>query len=147
KTATLFLLQYFVDNVLGAKAINLQVLPAIAAAFVVLALIEGGFTFYSGKLAAITAERIAQRLRNYLFDHIQRLTFTYHDENKTGDLIQRSTSDVDAVRGFFLEQAIGVGRIVILFVINLIAVLALHWQLGLASIVTVPLILVVSVFF
>ncbi len=147
KTATLFLLKYFIDDVLGQPKIDFGVLPFIAIGFLVLALVEGGFTFQSGRLAAHTAERITQRIRDYLFDHVQRLSFTYHDKNKTGDLIQRSTSDVDAVRRFFLEEAIGLGRIAILFAVNLIAVLALNWQLGLLSIVAVPVILAVSVFF
>ncbi len=93
----------------------------IALSFIGLALVEGTFTFMSGRLAAQTAEGIALRLRNYLFDHLQRLTFTYHDQNATGELIQRVTSDVDAVRRFYAEQAIGLGRIVLLFSINLIA--------------------------
>src|SRR5689334_9382829 len=99
KTATFLLLGYFVDQVLGQKVLNTEILLAVAAGFIILALVEGAFTFQSGKLAAITAEGLAQRVRNYLFDHVQRLTFTYHDKTKTGDLIQRSTSDVDAVRG------------------------------------------------
>lgn len=47
-----------------------------------------------------TSEGITRRLRNYLFDQIQRLSFTYHDHTPTGELIQRATSDVDAVRRF-----------------------------------------------
>ena len=46
-----------------------------------------------------------------MFDHIQHLTFSYHDRTQTGELIQRSTSDVDALRRFYADQAIGVGRI------------------------------------
>ena len=89
KTATYLLLRYFVDNVLGKERAP-GILGAIAAGFIGLALIEGGFTFLSGRLAAQTAEGIARRLRNYLYDHIQRLTFAYHDRMQTGELIQRS---------------------------------------------------------
>jgi ATP-binding cassette, subfamily B, bacterial len=147
KTATFLLLRHFVDNVLGQPSIDTPILPIIALGFIVLAAVEGYFTFLSGKLAARTAEGLAVRVRNYLFDHVQRLTFTYHDQNKTGDLIQRSTSDVDAVRRFFLDQAIGLGRIVLLFLVNLIALLILNWQLALVSIVVVPFIVAVSIFF
>ncbi len=94
---------------------------SIALGFVGLAVLQGGFTFLSGRLAARTAEGIVLRLRNYLFDHIQRLSFTYHDQTPTGELIQRSTSDVDAVRRFFADQAIEAGRIVLLFTVNFTA--------------------------
>ena len=107
-----------------AKQRQPLVLVLIALGFVGLALLEGGFTFLSGRLAAQTAEGVARRLRNYLYDHIQRLTFSYHDRMQTGELIQRSTSDVDAMRRFYAEQAIGIGRIILLFGINFVVRLA-----------------------
>jgi ATP-binding cassette subfamily B protein len=146
RTGVYLLLGHFVDNVLGHKALA-HTLPLIALGFVGLALVQGAFTFLSGRLAARTAEGIVLRLRNYLFDHIQRLSFTYHDRTQTGELIQRCTSDVDALRRFFADQAVGVGRVVLLFVINLTALLKLNWQLALLSIVVVPFIVVMSYFF
>lgn len=146
KTATYLLLRYFVDDVLGQGRFD-RTLPLVALGFVGLALFEGAFTFLSGRLAARTAEGVVLRLRNYLFDHIQRLSFTYHGHTQTGELIQRVTSDVDAIRRFFADQAIGVGRIVLLFAINLAALLNLNWQLALLSIVVVPVIVVISAFF
>ena len=55
KTATALLLRYFVDNVLGQTE-QLSILLAVALGFVLLALVEGLFTFLSGKLASQTAE-------------------------------------------------------------------------------------------
>ncbi len=146
RTATYLLLGQFVDRVLGQEA-RTGLLPLIALGFIGLALVQGAFTFLSGKLAAQTSEGIARRLRNYLFDHIQRLSFTYHDHTPTGELIQRSTSDVDAVRRFFADQAIGVGRIALLFLVNFVALLALNWRLALLSVVVVPLVVLTSVLF
>jgi ABC-type multidrug transport system fused ATPase/permease subunit len=76
---------------------------------------RAAFTFVSGKLAAHASEASILRLRNYLFDHIQRLSFSYHDKAKTGELVQRCSSDIDTIRRFYAEQAIGVGRIALLF--------------------------------
>ena len=146
KVATFMLLRYFVDNVLGREGVE-GVVPWIALGFFGLALFEGTFTFLSGNLAARTAEGVTRRLRNYLFDHIQRLSFTYHDRTPTGELIERCTSDVDAVRRFFADQAIGVGRIVSLFAINLAALLRLNVQLALLSIAVVPVLVVMSLAF
>ncbi len=145
RTGNYLLLRYFVDDVLEQE--KLGALPLIALSFVGLALVQGAFSFLSGRWAAQTAEGITRRLRNYLYDHIQRLSFTYHDKTRTGELIQRATSDVDAVRRFFADQAIGMGRIVLLFVINFVALIELNAQLALLSIVVVPLIVVMSAFF
>lgn len=146
KTLTYLLLAYLIDDVLSQGIFD-QTLLVIGLAFVGLALIEGGFTFLSGRLAARTSEGVAQRLREYLFDHIQRLSFAYHDKAQTGELIQRSTSDVDAIRRFFADQAINAGRIALLFVINFIALLRLNAPLALTSVVVIPIVMVVSVWF
>ena len=151
KMATYLLLRNFADTILGATppfaGTLSRTLVLIAAGFVVLALFEGGFAFLSGRLAAYSAEGITRRLRNFLYDHIQRLSFAYHRKTPTGDLIERVTSDMDAVRSFFNDQAIGVGRIIALFVINFLAILVLNWKLALVSVAVVPVILVVSLWF
>ena len=146
KTATYLLLRYLIDDVLG-QGRGSGVLPLIALGFVGLALFEGSFTFLSGRLAAQTAEGVALRLRNYLFDHMQRLSFTYHDHMQTGELIQRSTSDVDAMRRFFADQATNAGRIALLFAINLAALLNLNWKLALFSVIVVPVVVLGSILF
>ena len=151
KTATLFLLRYFADLISGnaeplSSGLN-QTFIYIALGFISLAFFEGSFAFISGRLAAYTAESVTRRVRDFLFDHIQRLSFTYHSQTPTGDLIERCTSDVDALRRFFSEQAIGVGRIILLFVINFIAILSLNVVLGLVSVIVIPFILVVSLWF
>jgi ATP-binding cassette, subfamily B, bacterial len=146
KTATYLLLRYFIDNFFGDGTPEFS-LALVASGFVILAGVEGAFTFMSGRLAAQTAEGTTRRLRNYLFDHIQHLPFFYHKRMDTGELISRSTSDVDALRRFFADQAIGVGRIILLFTINFIAILNLNTRLGLLSVVVVPLVVLVSIFF
>jgi ATP-binding cassette, subfamily B, bacterial len=151
KTFTYMLLRYFADDVLTqGKRIGdslIQTTLWIGLGFVLLALVEGGFAFLSGRLAAYTAEGITRRVRDFLFDHIQRLSFSYHATTPTGDLIERVTSDVDALRRFFAEQGIGMGRIVLLFVINFIAILNLNVKLGLLSVVVIPFMLLVSLWF
>jgi len=152
KTATFLLLRYFIDSVLDQGNYHLggdlnRSLFIIALGFLSLATFEGSFSYFSGRLAAFTAEGITRRLRNYLFDHIQRLDFSYHDKTPTGELIERCTSDVDALRRFFSEQAIGVGRIVLLFVINFAAILNLNTRLAFISIIVVPVIILTSIWF
>jgi ATP-binding cassette subfamily B protein len=141
-----FLLRYYTDNVLGRPEARDQ-LVYVAAGFVLLALFQGMFTFMGGRWAAMTSENVIRRLRDYIYDHIQRLSFAYHDKTPTGDLIQRSTSDVDTLRRFYGEESVGLGRILFLFVVNFAALLTLNVQLALISVVVVPLIILISIFF
>jgi ATP-binding cassette subfamily B protein len=153
KTGTYMLLRFFTDEIL-INQINVELsndtirrLILIALGFVLLAVIEGTFTFASGRLAARTGEGVALRLRDYLFDHIQRLSFTYHDHTNTGDLVQRSSSDVDAIRRFYSDQAIGLSRIIMIFTVNFLAIMRLNVTLALASVVAIPLVVITSILF
>lgn len=146
KTVSYLLLARFIDGLMTASEI-MQIVLLFALAFIGLAFIEGTFTFLSGRMAARTAEGITRRLRNEMFDHMQRLTFAFHDRAQTGDLIQRVTSDISAIQRFFAEQAMELGRVLMLFTVNFIALLSINVQLALISVVVVPFIAVVSVFF
>uniref|UniRef100_A0A7C1FFY3 ABC transporter ATP-binding protein n=1 Tax=Caldilinea aerophila TaxID=133453 RepID=A0A7C1FFY3_9CHLR len=145
-TATFLLLRYFVDHYMveGDRSVHLA---AYVGGFLALAIGQAFATFNSRRLAAKTAEGIARRIREYIFDHIQRLSFTYHDKTQTGELIQRATSDVDTIRRFFADQAIEAGRIVLLFIVNFIAIYLLDWRLAWFSVIVVPVVMGISVFF
>jgi ATP-binding cassette subfamily B protein len=145
KTLTYILLEYFVDDVL-IQGVDTP-FYLIALGFVGLSVFQGVFTFLSGKMAAHSSEGAILRLRNYLFDHIQRLSFSYHDKAQTGDLVQRCSSDVDTIRRLFADQAIGMGRIGLLFIINWVALLNLNLKLGLLAIISMPIVLTISMFF
>jgi ATP-binding cassette subfamily B protein len=146
---TMFLvLRYFIDNYLGETANQARTpLWLIVIGIFALAVGQGLFTFLSRTLAAQTSEGITLRLRNYLYDQIQRLPFRYHDQNKTGDLLQRATSDVDTIRRFFADQAIESGRISLLFIVNVTALAYLNGRLALASVIILPVVMVISLFF
>jgi ATP-binding cassette subfamily B protein len=146
KILTFLLLQHFVDKVIGHPEMGWQVLW-IALGFIALAALEGYATYLSGRIAGFASEGIAQRLRDFLYDHLQHLSFTYHDKTQTGELIQRVTSDVDAIRRFFAQQAIQAGRVVLLFIIIWAVVLSLNVQLGLISVVVIPVVFAISLLF
>ncbi len=145
QTGTYLLLRRFIDVALPSRA--LAPLIGVAAAFVGLAAFQGTFSFLAGRLAARAAEGTTRRLRDAFYDQVQKMPFSYLDRTPTGELIERATSDMDAVRRFYADQAIGFGRIVLMLGVNLAAVLSMNVRLGLASIIVLPFVLVVSVIF
>ena len=54
---------------------------------------------------------------------------------------------MDALRRFYNDQAIGIGRIILLFVVNFAALLQLNVKLALISVIAVPIILLTSIYF
>jgi len=75
-----------------------------AVAVVVIGVGLGLCVFFRGKMNSEISETVAQNLRNKVYDHLQLLPYSYHVKAKTGDLIQRCTSDVDTVRRFLAGQ-------------------------------------------
>lgn len=147
-TAMFLVIRYFIDSYLsGDGSQPLTPLWLIIATLLAFAVGQGGFTFLARTLAAGSSEGIVMRLRNYLYDHIQRMPFRYHDKAQTGDLLQRATSDVDTVRRFYADQAIESGRISFLFLVNFAALWYLNWWLALMSVIILPLVMVISIFF
>lgn len=110
-------------------------------------LIAGTFQFHQKKWAATASERTAQELRERLYDHLQHLSYEYHVKAKTGDLIQRCTSDVETVRRFLAAQMVEVGRALILVGTAYPLLFSLHVPLALLSIPIVVVIFFFSLFF
>jgi ATP-binding cassette subfamily B protein len=147
-TLSLAMVGLMIDNLLRTPGPDLpQALIGVGLIFVLLAALRGFFSFNSARLTAATSQGIALRLRDYLFDHLQHLNFTFQDKAKTGDLIQRVTSDIGTVERFFSEQIIGIGRIFVLAIVNFLALMVIHVQLALLSVAVVPFIAALSLFF
>ncbi|MGB1249780.1 MAG: ABC transporter ATP-binding protein [Candidatus Promineifilaceae bacterium] len=139
-------LAQIIDEILPQEG-ALALMPRFALILVGLALLQGIFSFGAGRWAAYVAERSVQQLRNYLYDHIQRLSFQFHDRETTGELLQRSTSDVDTIRKLFSEQGVGIGRIIFLFTVSFSALYSINSRLALSAIAIIPVILVTSLIF
>lgn len=84
----------------GERAIWLAI-----GAIILFALTRGLFVFAQGYLAERSSQNVAFNLRNEIFEKIQRLSFSYHDRNRTGQLMVRATDDVEKVR-LFLGQGL-----------------------------------------
>src|SRR5512135_57546 len=105
------------------KATAPQALLWAVAAIVVFAALRGVFAFLQAFWAEKNSQAVAYDMRNDLYAKIQKLSFSYHDKNQTGQLMIRATDDVEKVRLFIgqgLLQLVGaiillVGTIIILF--------------------------------
>ena len=92
-------------------------------------------------------ETAAWRLRNKLYEHIQKLTYQWHVDCKTGDIIQRCTTDVDNIRNFIHWQLSELMRTVAVFVIALVIMFSMDIFMSLMSLIFVPVILIFSILY
>lgn len=146
EAAARYLIRDIVDNAISQN-INLSSLDISVAVFVAFAAAQGLSYFLAGRWKSHTTENITRDVRQRLYDHIQRLSFHYHDNTQVGELIQRSTSDVEAVNRFFGDLIPGFLQIVFKFVIYFTSIALISVKLALASSAVVPLIAFVSIFF
>lgn len=96
------------------------------------------FNFGVSYLNEFVSQRVAYDLRNALYDHLQHLSFGYHDRAKTGELMSRVTSDVDSARIFTGQGVLQSVNMVVIYVAILALMFSLHWQLALLALATMP---------
>ena len=93
------------------------------------------------------SETLVKSMRDRLFSHIQRLPFSWHMKNRTGDIIQRCTSDIETTKNFLSEQLTSVFRIVILLILSLTFMASMHPLLMIIALIPMPLIIAYSIHF
>ena len=119
----------------------------VGLAIVALNLLNGLFSYGKGRFQAMAGENVARDLRNTLYDHIQRLPFSYHMRAETGDLVQRCTSDVDTVRRFLSVQLMSVVNTLVMIVTALSVLLGKNTRLTVLSMLMVPVLFVFAYLF
>ncbi len=112
-----------------------------------LSIIRGAFDYIKGRWSARASESIAKNLRNKLYNHLQKVPVKYHSTTKTGDLIQRCTSDVETVRRFLSVQVVETGRALMMIAIIVPIMLTMNTKMTLISVILVPLILIFAFIF
>jgi ATP-binding cassette, subfamily B, multidrug efflux pump len=133
---TPLILRQIIDAGITPADVNQILIGALL--LVGVALVRGVFSFLQGFWSEQASQGVAFELRNQLFAKIQNLSFSYHDQAQTGQLMTRITSDVEQVRTFIsigLLQSISaiamlIGSVALLFSIS--------WQLALVVLLTLP---------
>lgn len=119
----------------------------IGLVLVFITLFRGIFLYFKGKWSAVASESIARNMREILYDHLQHLPYNYHVNSKTGDIIQRCTSDLDTIRRFLAIQLVEVGRAVFILVTVSYIMFSLNVKMTLISMAVVPVIFSFAVIF
>ena len=132
---------------LGGKSVLVQSLWMCSITLILLTLSHGIFLFFRGKWSAIASESIARKIRDKVYNHLQYLPFDYHVKAKTGDLIQRCTSDVETIRRFLSMQLVEVGRAIFMLFFALSFMLPMSVEMTLISLSLVPFIFVFAIIF
>ena len=159
------ILRMVIDNVLGDYAVEpnhlvmwlVNLLGGIEAwqdniwlaaiAHAIFVMLLASFIFIRGRCMSLGGENSAKNLKNKLYDHIQKLPYNYHVHAKTGDLIQRCTSDIETTRRFLQHQTVEISRTIYFVVFAVAIMLTINISMTLLSMVFLPIVFVFSYIF
>lgn len=138
-------LQRAIDD--GIAVGKQDAIVAAVTMLLVLALVRGVFSFLQTYWLEQVSQNVAFEMRNRLFKKLSDLSFSYHDQQQTGQLMTRVTSDVEVIRQFVGQGLLNlIASVVTVF--GVIAVLlATNWQLALVELASIPVIFVLIGYF
>lgn len=131
------LFRWAIDEGIGQK--NLQVVLESGFWMLVAAIARGVFNFGQSYWAEAASQGVAYDLRNRIFSKIQNLSFSYHDQSQTSQLLTRVTSDIEQIRSFLSTSLMQVISAVVTLVSIATILLLMNWQLALVTLTVVPM--------
>ena len=135
-----------VDRIGGFQYLGQHLwMMALAVLIVALVQVVSQYTFRVFNTKA--SETLVKTMRDQLFSHIQHLPFSWHMKNRTGDIIQRCTSDIDTTKNFLSEQLTSIFRITLLLVLSITFMCGMHPMLTLIALIPTPIIILYSFHF
>jgi ATP-binding cassette subfamily B protein len=102
-----------------------------------LGLTSAAFTALQRFISEWIGSRVGYDLRNKIYDHIQNLSFSYHDHAQTGQLISRCIEDVRAVQNFIGSSVVELTQLVFILFGSMFIMLGANWQLTLIAIIPI----------
>lgn len=117
-TAAQLVVPSIIRDVIDTGLLQGEVRFMLRAALVILGvgLARSVFSAWGRYWSETVSMRFAYDLRNLLFHHIQRLSFSYHDRSQTGQLMSRATEDIRALQAFIGSGLIELLQVLLLMV-------------------------------
>jgi subfamily B ATP-binding cassette protein MsbA len=116
-----------------------KILLAACIALIAIALVDAVCTYGEKWVTTTVGQWVSHDLRRALYSRVQRLSLSYHDQSKTGDLISRVTDDIDAIQTFIVSGLLSI-VVDVATIMGMIGVLFyLSWRLTLIAMTVVPI--------
>lgn len=127
-----------IDTVLSSGERSFLILAAVIV--IGASALRGISDYWNTYLSEGISQKTAYDIRNAIYDRLQRLSFTYHDQSQTGQLMSRATVDVEAIRVFFGRGLLGIAQTFILLVGISYLLVSMDWKLALLTLAFMPLV-------
>lgn len=115
-------------------------------AIIVISLLRGAFAYGQSYMGEWLASKVSYDIRNDIYNHLQRLSFAYHDTAQTGQIMSRATQDVEAVRMFINMGILRVAYLLVLLGGVMTFMVLANWKLALVAWAFVPIVAARSIY-
>ncbi|HLR07135.1 MAG TPA: ABC transporter ATP-binding protein [Pyrinomonadaceae bacterium] len=117
---------------------KLSILNFVVLAVIAIAIFGALSSYFEKYLTTSVGQWVMHDLRRVLYSHIQRLSLSYHDQKRTGDLISRVTTDIDAVQNLVSSVLLGMLVNVLTLAGMVLVMLYLNWEFTLIAMLIAP---------
>jgi len=119
---------------------NLRTLNLVALTVICVYAAKGLFAYGQTYLAYFIGQRIAVDLRDKLFRHVQMLSMSFHQRQKSGEVVSRFTNDVSLIQNALINGATELIAQTSILVGSIIRIFSLNWRLALLITVMMPVV-------
>ncbi|HEX4208394.1 MAG TPA: ABC transporter ATP-binding protein [Ktedonobacteraceae bacterium] len=131
------LIQWVID--VGVPQDNLGTLLLAAAGILGFSALRGVSAYGQGYYSQALSQLVAYDLRDQLYDHLQKLSFSFHDDSETGQLMSNMTADIEAVRNFYSMGLLRGLLAIVTFAAVTIILFFTDWRLALVTVICIPI--------
>jgi len=139
------LIYYAIDNIIletgSGNTNHLWLLGGVMLGMYIIQMIA---THYRIKKTNVIGQKVLYSIRSHIFTHIQKLSFRFFDKRPAGSVLVRITNDVNALQDLFTNGVVNLLMDIIQLAGIIVILLVMNFKLGLAVMVTVPLMFLVS---
>lgn len=138
-------IRWIIDNAIGASTgsglseSSLRLLGSSAAALFGLTVLKGVLTYFQGRWTEIGSQSVAFDLRNAIQTKLTQLSFSFHDQSETGQLLSRSVQDVERIRFLTGRATMRILDGVVLAIATAVILIFMNPKLALLVTLTLPL--------
>ncbi len=133
-------------EMLNAGEYDQSVIVRVVAIILALSVARGVLSYFQTYLGEALSQLVSYDLRNMMYDHVQNMSFGFHDRHHTGALMSRAITDVENIRMFINMGLVRAPYFLALFVAVATLLLIYDWRLGLISVSFMPVVMIYSAF-
>lgn len=137
--------RYVIDNVIPNKRFDL--IPWVAVAIIVISLLQGGLNFVRTYMMSLVGQQTIYDIRNELYQHLQSLSMSFFENQRTGTLMARLTQDVDALEKLVTTDVVEIVAETFTFLVIVIYLFYADWKLTILILLTLPIMVYLTQFF